>query len=56
MPFKDFDECMRALMGFINHTGVVQSWLATRLSSELQLNTLNPEESSCTQSIIEVTI
>lgn len=26
-PLKDFDECVRSLMGFINHRGVVGSWL-----------------------------
>lgn len=46
MPLKDFDECMRALMGFINHRGVVISWLATRLSLEVQMSTSDdaPEE------------
>lgn len=52
MPLKDYDECMRALMGFINHTGVVISWLATRPSSELQMNTLK----NAPESIIDLTI
>lgn len=39
MPLKDFDECMRELMVFINHRGFVISWLATRLLSELQMST-----------------
>lgn len=59
MPLKDFDECMRALIGFINHRGVVISWLATRLSSELQMNTSEntPEESFLrVQSIINLTL
>lgn len=56
MPLKDFDECMRALMGFINHRGVVISWLATRLPSELQMNTAEMEETYFRTSIINLTI
>lgn len=59
MPLKDFDECMSALMGFINHRGVVMSRLATSLSSGVQTSTSeNASEESIfgMQSLINLTM